>query len=207
MDRTAQTTPRFAVALLIAGVVMFVVGAIGLVLILFANPNASPLAENSAYIAGTPYSLIQMPVVSGTVYYVKASGSFNTFGAYQIQISTIKDDGLAHSFAVHFRLRGVDGDAGEPASAAAIGCLRHELQAGQIPQPLDIAFEYLSSRRDSLIENLKLTSSDSRQDIAQSVIESQTGVLVVRRGIARLRCQKSGLVDQFRVIRYQHATP
>ena len=64
-----------------------------------SNPNEAPLVENSAIAAGTPYSQVEVPVVSGSVYYVKASGSLNSVGAYQLQLSTIKDDGLPHSFA------------------------------------------------------------------------------------------------------------
>ena len=64
-----------------------------------SNPNEAPLAVNDSISSGTVYAQVTVSVSPGSVYYIKTSADVNSTGADQLQLSTVKDDGLPHTFA------------------------------------------------------------------------------------------------------------
>ena len=92
----------------------------------------------------------------------------------------------ADRLAVGAEVRGVDGDAGEPACVAPPGGLGHEVDSGHAPQPLGVVVKVAPARLDAFLEHLELAPPNRRENVAHAVVVANFRVLVVRGLVTRL---------------------
>ncbi len=92
----------------------------------------------------------------------------------------------AHILAGGAEFVRVDGDHRKPAVVPAPGRFGHEVDARQVAQRLMVGFEDLPLAAHSFRQHPQLPATDGGEDVAQAVVVTDLGMLVVRRGVTGL---------------------
>ncbi len=99
----------------------------------------------------------------------------------------------------------IDGQARKPAGRLAPRSLGLHDDSGEILEGFGIGFEVSATARDFAREAGELSQSDAGGDIAEAVVITDGGMLVVRGGVTSLSGQEASLLRQLGVIGDQHA--
>ena len=76
---------------------------------------------------------------------------------------------------------------------------------GNVAQAVAVGLEDAATCFDTFTQNLKLSATDTRQDVRHTVVEADLAVLIVRGRIAGLSGQEACLSDQRLVVGHQHS--
>lgn len=105
--------------------------------------------------------------------------------------------GEAYRLAVNPSHRRINGHTGQPMGAAAIGRFRHKGDSRNIPECICVIGLVTAPGHNPVFKHPQLAATDRRQDIAQPIVESQFGMLVMRSRIFRLGGPKTHLFRHF----------
>ena len=112
----------------------------------------------------------------------------------------------ADRLSIHTRSRGVHEHTGEPEGTGAADDLGHELESRKGTQLADVSLADRPPTFDLLIERAELRASHGREDVAQPIVVSDLDVLVVWRGLARLRREVADALGEASLGRDAHPT-
>ena len=103
------------------------------------------------------------------------------------------------------RYFGINGQASQPAGRLSPRSLQLHGHAWQRHEGFGVGLEMSATTRDFAGETGELAEPDAGGDIAETVIITDGGMLVMRRGVPRLGRQETRLLGQFGIVGDKHA--